>query len=65
MHEILEGGDRLNNCYYLFTANVAMSTAASSRHISWSFKLDTSIIVNVFDALDAILRANYRLKFFK
>ena len=38
-----------------------MVTPASLTHFSWSFKLGTFIIVNVFDALDKILRENYSL----
>ena len=38
-----------------------MVAPASSAHFSWSFKLDTFIMVNVLDALDEILRGDYRL----
>ena len=38
-----------------------MVAPATSTHFSWSFKLDTFIMVNVLDALDKILRGNYRL----
>ena len=39
-----------------------MLSPASSTHFSWSFKLCTFIMVNVLDALDEILRGDYRLK---
>ena len=38
-----------------------MIAAASSRNFSWSFKLGTLIMLNVLDALDEILRGDYRL----
>ena len=38
-----------------------MIAAASSRHFSWSFKLGTFIMLDVLDALDEILRGDYRL----
>ena len=38
-----------------------MLTPDSSTHFSWSFKFVTFIMVNVLDALDEILRGDYRL----
>ena len=38
-----------------------MLAPASLTHFSLSFKLGTFIIVNVLDALDKILRGDYRL----
>ena len=40
---------------------IVMLAPASSTHFSWSLKLGTFIMVNVLDALDAILREDYRL----
>ena len=37
-----------------------MVALASSKHFSWSFKLGTFIMVNVLEALDEILRGDYR-----
>ena len=41
-----------------------MLTPASSTHFSWSFKLSTFIMVNVIDALNEILRGDYRVNNF-
>ena len=38
-----------------------MLAPVSSTHFSWSLKLGTSIMVNVFDALDDVLRGDYCL----
>ena len=38
-----------------------MLAPARSTHFSWSLKLGTQIMVNVVDALDEILREDYRL----
>ena len=38
-----------------------MLAPVSSTHFSWSLKLGTFIMFNVLDALDEILRGDYRL----
>ena len=38
---------------------IAMLAPANSTHFSWSFQLDTFIMVNVLDALDEILQEDY------
>ena len=38
-----------------------MLAPVSSTHFSWSLKLRTFIMLNVFDALDEILRRDYSL----
>ena len=38
-----------------------MVTPASSTNFSWSFKLDTFIMLNVLDALNEILQGDYSL----
>ena len=37
-----------------------MLAPVSSTHFSWSLKLGTFIMINVLDALDKILRGDYR-----
>ena len=37
-----------------------MVAATSSRHFSWAFKLSIFIMSNYLDALDEILRGEYR-----